>query len=319
MIPFEWFAAAAKRIAPHIQETPLTYDPEHDFYLKWENRQVAGSFKVRGAFNKVLILEEWERAAGLLAASAGNHGKGVALAGKEFDVPVTIYASDQAVPAKIEAMRALGADVILISGGYGEAEEAALAHAAESAATWISPYNDGQIIAGQGTLGLEIIRQLADQPEFQMRNTTWVVPCGGGGLLSGIGAALSGLPEPPKLVGVQAENSAFTHAIFHKGTQDGIEETHSIANGLAGPLQPGSITIPLIRQYADDFVLVSEDEIKEAITFCWTRYAERIEGSAAAALAAALQRKVSPPVVLIMTGGNIPREYHAQLIAEAHK
>ena len=188
--------------------------------MKWENHQVTGSFKARGAFNKVLILEEWEREAGLLAASAGNHGQGVALAGKKFEVPVTIFASEDAVPAKIEAMRTLGAQVVLIPGGYAEAEKAALSRSFESDVTWVSPYNDGQIIAGQGTIGLEICKQLADHPKFQMENSTWVVPSSGGGLLSGIGAVTNSLPKQPKLVGVQAQNSAFTHALYHKGSQE---------------------------------------------------------------------------------------------------
>jgi threonine dehydratase len=316
MIPQEWLQDAAERITPYIQETPLTHDPEYDFYLKWENHQVTGSFKARGAFNKVLVLESWERDKGLLAASAGNHGQGVALAGKQFGAPVTIYASDKAVPAKIEAMRSLGADVILISGGYEEAEKSALAHAKESDATWISPYNDGQIIAGQGTIGLEVIQQLKAYPDFKMQNSTWVVPSGGGGLLSGVGAALIGLSEHPKLVGVQAENSAFTHAIFHTGSQDGITEHPTIADGLAGPVEAGSITIPMIQQYADDFVLVNEDEIKAAIAFAWIRYGERIEGSAAAALAAALTGKAIKPAVIVITGGNIQPKVHSQLIAD---
>jgi len=317
VIPFNWLQEAAKRIAPYIQETPLTYDPDYDIYLKWENRQVTGSFKARGAFNKVLGLEDWERSAGLLAASAGNHGQGVALAGQTFNAPVTIYASDQAVPAKIEAMRALGAEVILVAGGYGEAEKTALAHAAKSNATWISPYNDGQVIAGQGTIGLEIIQQLTTFPDFEMQASTWVVPSSGGGLLSGIGASISDLSDHPQLVGIQAQNSAFTHALFHTGSQDGITENPTIADGLSGPVEPGSITIPLIRQYADDFILVNEVEIKAAIAFAWVRYAERIEGSAATALAAILSGKVKTPAVLIISGGNIQPQDHKSIIADA--
>ena len=319
MIPLEWIQEAAERISPYTQETTLTYDPDYDFSLKWENHQVTGSFKARGAFNKVLVLEDWERAAGLLAASAGNHGQGVALAGKTFDAPVTIYAPEEAVPAKIEAMRALGAEVILIPGGYGEAKKAALTRAASSDATWISPYNDGQIIAGQGTIGLEILQQLAAHPEFQMRNSTWVVPSSGGGLLSGIGAVLASLlkGERPRLVGVQAQNSAFTHAIYHTGSQEKIEESPTLADGLAGPVEPDAITIPLIRTFVDDFLLVSEDEIRDAIAFAWERYGEIIEGSAAAALAAALNRQISTPAVLIISGGNIQPEIHAQIIDTA--
>jgi threonine dehydratase len=317
MIPIDWIQAAAARIAPYIIETHLTYDPDYDLFIKWENHQVTGSFKARGAFNKVLVLEEWEREAGLLAASAGNHGQGVALAGKTFNAPVTIYAAETAVPSKIQAMRDLGAQVILVPGGYGDAEKAGLARAAESDATWISPYNDGQIIAGQGTIGLEILKQLATHSEFQNRASSWIVPASGGGLLSGVGAVLATIPERPRLIGVQADNSPFTHAIFHTGSQDQIEEFPTIADGLAGPVEPNSITIPLIRSYTDDFLLVSEDEIREAIVFSWERYEERIEGAAAAALALAIRRRVDLPSVVIISGGNIQPEVHAKIIGEA--
>jgi threonine dehydratase len=318
MIPIDWIQAAADRISPYIKETPLTYDPEYDLFIKWENQQITGSFKARGAFNKVLVLEDWEREAGLLAASAGNHGQGVALAGQTFDTPVTIYAAETAVPAKIEAMRSLGAKVILVPGGYGDAEEAALAQVSESNATWVSPYNDGQIIAGQGTIGLEILQQLANHQKFLGRNSTWVVPTSGGGLLSGVGAVLAAQSERPKLVAVQAENSAFTHAIFHTGSQDHIEELPTLADGLSGPVEPGSITIPLIRSYADDFLLVNEHEIRDAVAFAWERFQERIEGSAAAALALAINKRISTPTIVIISGGNIQPETHTQIIEAAN-
>jgi len=317
MIPFDWIQAAATRIAPYIQKTPLTYDPDYDVFIKWENHQVTGSFKARGAFNKVLVLEDWEREAGLLAASAGNHGQGVALVGQTFNIPVTVFAAETAVPAKIQAMLHLGAEVILVPGGYGDAEKAALAQAAESDATWVSPYNDGQIIAGQGTVGLEILEQLAAHPKFQSRASTWVVPASGGGLLSGIGAVLAVTPNRPRLVGVQATNSPFTHAIFHTGSQDQIEEFPTLADGLSGPVEPNSITIPLMRAYADDFLLVSENEIRDAIVFGWERYGERIEGAAAAALALVIQQKVETPSVVIISGGNIQPELHGEIIKPA--
>ena len=319
MIPIQWIQEAANRISPYIRETPLTFDPEYNFYLKWENQQVTGSFKARGAFNKVLILEAWEQEAGLLAASAGNHGQGVALAGKTFHLPVRIFASAQAVPAKIKAMRSLGAEVILVPGGYGDAEKAALAQAAQTDATWISPYNDGQIIAGQGTIALEIIRQLAAYPDFDMQSATWLVPASGGGLLSGIGAVLSTLPERPKLVGVQAKNSPFTHAIYHTGSQEEITDSETLADGLSGPVEPNAITIPLMKAYADDFLLVTEGEIRKAIIFAYERYGEYIEGSAAAALAVAMFRDISKPVVVILSGGNIDPETLKQIIIQGSK
>jgi threonine dehydratase len=320
MLPHPWLEKASERITQHIRTTPLGYDAKLDLYLKWENHQVTGSFKIRGALNKVLTLETWERQRGLVTASAGNHGQGVALAGRLVGAPVTVFCSAQAIRAKIEAMRALGAQVRLVSGGYGEAEKAGLNYAAASGSTWVSPYNDGQVIAGQGSLGLELAGQLPDQP-----TAAWVVPAGGGGLVAGIGAALQLLygereaappsMERPRLFAVQSEASPFFHAIFLHGSQQGIVELPSLADGLAGPVEEGSLTIPLVRQYTDDFILVSEAEIEQAIRFAWQRYEEVIEGSAAAALAAVLSGKISyRPAVVVITGGNIQPEVHAQIV-----
>lgn len=310
MIPPNWLEDAAERIAPYIRQTPITYIPQEDLFVKWENHQVTGSFKVRGAFNKILCLEEWERAHGLVTSSAGNHGQGVAMAGKQVGSKVTVFASEHAVPAKIEAMRALGAQVILVPGGYGDAEKASLEYAKASGAIWISPYNDGQVIAGQGTLGMEIYRELPP-----LRESTWVIPAGGGGLVSGIGAALEDINPHPHLVAAQSDASPFLFSLFQHNTQDGVTELDSLADGLAGPVEPGSLTIPLVRQYVDEFVLVSENEIARAIAFCWQQYSEKIEGSAAAALAAVLFHKVkSRPAVVLISGGNIQPELHAQII-----
>lgn len=309
MIPFTWIQQASARLAPFILPTPLTHDPESGLYLKWENLQVTGSFKVRGAFNKVLILEDWERQAGLLAASAGNHGMGVALAGKTLGAPVTVYASEHAVPAKLEAMRALGAEVRLVAGGYGEAEQAALAEAAQSNATWISPYNDGQVIAGQGSLAGEILQQLERYPQFSLADSTWLVPTGGGGLLAGVACALQSQPNRPRLVGVQSKASPFFHGLFHRDSQTELKELPSIADGLAGPVEPGSITIPIIQQLVDDLILVDEQEIAAAVAYAWHHHGQRIEGSAACPLAAVLSGKVSSQrAVLLISGGNIQEQ-----------
>jgi threonine dehydratase len=312
MFPTNWLEEAAERIAPYIRRTPLTYIPQEDLYVKWENHQVTGSFKVRGAYNKILCLEEWERQRGLVTASAGNHGQGVAMAGKQIGAKVIVFASEHAVPSKIDSMRALGAQVMLVPGGYGEAEKAGLDYARANGATWISPYNDGQVIAGQGTIGIEINRDLPDLSE-----SAWVVPAGGGGLVSGIGAALEEILPRPHLAAVQSEASPFLYSLFHQDTQEGVVELDSLADGLAGPVEPGSLTVPLVKKYVDEFVLVSEKEIARAIAFCWNQYAEVIEGSAAASLAAVLFNKVKKrPAVVVITGGNIQPELHAQIVRQ---
>jgi threonine dehydratase len=308
MIPIEWLFMAAERIKDHIIQSPITYDEELNIYLKWENKQVTGSFKIRGALNKITSLQNWELDQGLVTASAGNHGQGVALSGKIIGAPVTIFASDQAVPSKINAMRKLGAEVILINGGYGIVEQTALEYASQKNSTFISPYNDGQIIAGQGTIGLEIIDKLMDDQNF-----TWITPVGGGGLISGVGVVLDHFKKNHRLVGVQSDASPFTYALYHTGTQSNIADLPTLADGLSGPMQSGSVTLPLIKNLVDDVVLVTEVDIAQGIAYAWHKYHEIIEGSSATVLAAVLTGKIKSPAILIITGGNIQSEIHTQI------
>lgn len=318
MIPSAWIDLASRRIAGQVERTPLTYDPELNLYLKWENRQITGSFKIRGAFNKVLSLEPWEQQRGLVTASAGNHGQGVALAARQANAAVTVFASEHAVPAKIEAMRALGAEVRQVPGGYELAEQTGLNFAAEQGKTWISPYNDAQVIAGQATIGLEILEQLAPQTPAEV-----IVPVGGGGLIAGIGAALDQAAPGTKVVGVQSVASPFFYALYTHGSQYGVVELESLADGLAGAVEHGSITIPLVRRYVNDFVLVTEEQIRQAIVYAWRSHGERIEGSAAVSLAAVMcglageSRSSGGSVVAVISGGNIQPEVHARLCEPA--
>ena len=318
MIPSAWIDLAARRLQHQIEETPLTYDAELDLYIKWENRQKTGSFKIRGALNKILSLEVWEQQRGLVTASAGNHGQGVALAGQQVGAPVIVFASEHAVPAKLEAMRALGADVRLVSGGYEAAERAAQTFAAQQGATWVSPYNDGQVVAGQATVGVEILHQLASLTGGG-RPGAVIVPVGGGGLIAGIGAALQAADPRPRLIGAQSEASPFFYALYQRGTQAGVVELDSLADGLAGAVEENSITIPLVRQYVDGFVLVTEAWIARAVAYAWQKHGETIEGSAAVALAAVMSgafRRGEGALVAVMSGGNIQPEVHERLRAE---
>jgi threonine dehydratase len=318
MIPFEWIGAAEHQIAPYVKETPLTHDQENNLYIKWENHQITGSFKARGAFNKILNLEAWEREAGLLAASAGNHGQGVALAGQKTGAAVKIYAPQEAPEIKVSGMRALGAEVRLVPGGYSAAEKAALAEAEQGHATWISPYNDGHVIAGQATMGLEITRQLEALAGNIVDTSTWYIPVSGGGLLAGIATALQTTPQRPRIVGVQATAAPFMHSLFYRGTQEGIHETTSLADGLAGEVEANSITIPLIREYVDEIILIDEEPIRQGVQLAWQRYQERIEAAAAVALVTALSEQAfDGPKVVVISGGNIDEALHQELVAEA--
>jgi threonine dehydratase len=321
MIPYAWFIDASKRIGPHIQKTPLTFDKEFNIYLKWENHQKTGSFKLRGALNKILALQDWELKRGIVTASAGNHGQGVALAASLVKTPVTVFASDHAVPAKLDAMRSMGANIILIPGGYGEAEKAGIKFAQDHQCTWVSPYNDGQVVAGQGTLALEVIEEIPESISM-----TWIVPVGGGGLISGIGAVIkheSNLTQvesnPPSknafLIGVQPEASAFMYSIYKTGDQAGIDDLPTLADGLSGPVEQGSITIPMVCKYVDDMIKMKEDEIAQAIAFAWNRYGEKIEGSAAVSFAAILKdTAIKKPAVLVLSGGNIQKETFSKIV-----
>ncbi len=310
MIPREWLSDAARRISSLAQVTPVSYDSDLDAYIKWENKQVTGSFKLRGALNKVLSLADWERARGLVTASAGNHGQGVALAARETGSRAVVFASRHASPTKLQAMRSLGAELQLVEGGYAEAELAGMTYAAEHGMTWVSPYNDGLVIAGQGTVGLEILEQIQPLPPRAV-----IVPVGGGGLISGIGAALAAGGSPSKLIGVQSDASAFMHALFNNRPQQDVVESPSIADGLAGWVEDESMTIPLVRKFVDDLILVSEEEIEKAVVFAWEKYGEVIEGSAAVSLAAVCSGRIADhPAVAVITGGNIEPELHRRLI-----
>ncbi len=310
MFPREWIEQAYLRLKNEVIQTPLTWDAETSLFLKWENRQITGSFKVRGALNRAFSLEKWEIERGLVCASAGNHGQGVAYAAKRLGTSCIVFTYEGASPLKVAQMRALGADVRFISGNYADAEQAAMEYAHHHHATWISPYNDPRVIAGQATIGVELIEQWSHKiPE------SVVVPIGGGGLAAGIALAMQHLPNPPKVIGVQSEASPYFHALFHRGDKKEVVEWKSLADGLAGDLEDHSITIPLVKSQLFDIRLVSEEEIAQAIRYAWKKYQERIEGSAAVTLAAVLSGKIKElPATLILSGGNIDSSLFEKII-----
>ncbi len=323
MIPSEWLEEASQRLDGKIHRTPLTYDAERGLYLKWENHQKTGSFKARGALNKVLTLEDWEREMGIVTASAGNHGQGVALAGQMLGTPVKVFVPQAAPAVKVAAIRALGAEVVVVDGAYHDAEDAALAYVKRNDATWVSPYNDGHVIAGQGTCAQEVLQEAPETAD-----ATWLVPVSGGGLLSGISSVLRQQAQPTlrhgsaqvRVIGVQVATQAYMHGLFYRNTQDDVEDLPTLADGLAGAVEEGSITVPLIRKNVDEILLVSEDEVAQAVAFAWTEYGERLEGSGAVGLAAVLSGKVTAqPSVVVISGGNIQPEIYAEILARYEK
>lgn len=315
-IAFDDISAARERIAPYIAQTPANRDEalerklDTEVWFKWENRQTTGSFKLRGALNKLLSLPEDRASHSVLAASSGNHGLGVAYAARLCGLRATIYVPDDAPRKKLRGLAQLGAKVVTVPGGYGAAEVAALAAARDSDAVWVSAYNDPQIIAGQGTLALEWLEQV---PTLDML----LVPVGGGGLISGLGLAAKALKPDLRLTGVQAAASAALYEAFHGRDMSAVTHTPTLAHGLAGPVEAGSITVPLVKQVVGEMLLVSEAEIERAMAYAYRVHGEIIEGAGAVGLAALLAAKIAGAgrvVGVLVSGGNVDPERHAEVL-----
>jgi threonine dehydratase len=311
MIPLPDIQAARQRIAEHILATPLTRDETLGVWLKWENRQITHSYKPRGALNKVLSLDRAELDRGLLTCSAGNHGQGVALAGQKSGARVTVYVPESTPQIKLDKMRALGAELVIVPGLYGDAEAAAARAAREQGQTYLSPYNDLLVMAGAGTVALDWLDQ---DDSFEVA----LVPVGGGGLISGFGSALKALRPQARVLGVQSEASAFMHAEFYRGDSSDVPDLPTLTDGLAGSIEAGSATIPITREVADDILLVTEEEIERAIAYAYHKHGEVVEGSGAVGLAAVMAGKVPSGVTygLIVTGGNIDPAKHKAICDE---
>jgi len=286
------------------RRTDLIYAPElsHDtqLYLKTENLQVTGSFKVRGAYYKISQLNEEQKKAGIIACSAGNHAQGVALAATKMGIRSTVCMPDGAPLSKVEATRRLGAEICLVKGAYDDAYAKALEIQKETGATLIHPFDDEQVVAGQGTIGLEVLEQLPDAEAV-------IVPIGGGGLISGVAFAIKSLNPNIKVYGVQAANAPSMARSRKEGKQITLNTAATFADGIAVK-HPGDLTFALTQQYVDDVVTVSEDEIAAAILTLMEKQKLVAEGAGAVSVAAALFHKVpiqGKKTVCILSGGNI--------------
>ena len=272
-------------------------------YLKCENLQRTGSYKLRGAYHRLAALSESERARGVVAASAGNHAQGVAYAARELGIRATIFMPVGVALPKLEATRSYGADVVLQGDSIGETMEAATAFAAETGAVVIPPFDHPDVIAGQGTLGLEILEQAPDA-------TTIVVPVGGGGLAAGIASAAKQRAaregRPLRIVGVQAENAAPYVASLAAGEPRQVPIVPTIADGIA-VYKPGELNFAIIREAIDEVVTVSEDDIARALLVLLERAKLVVEPAGAVADAALMTGavKADGPVVAVLSGGNI--------------
>jgi threonine dehydratase len=272
-------------------------------YLKCENLQRTGSYKIRGAYHRISALSDAERARGVVAASAGNHAQGVAFAARELGIRATIFMPVGVALPKLDATRAYGADVVLQGDSIGETIEAAVAFAAETGAVIIPPFDHADVIAGQGTLGLEILEQAPDA-------ATIVVPIGGGGLAAGIASAAKQQAaregRPLRIVGVQAENAAPYVASLAAGQPRQVPVVPTIADGIA-VYKPGELNFEIIRDTVDEVVTVSEDDIARALLVLLERAKLVVEPAGAVAVAAIMIGAVPAdgPVVAVLSGGNI--------------
>ena len=297
---------AAQRLRPVLHHTELDMSSTFSemtggqIYLKCENRQKTGSFKIRGAGNKIAAIAERGEVKSVVASSAGNHAQGVALAAKNFGIPATIVMPASAPIAKVQATQGYGAKVVLSGDCYDDAYAKACEICREEGATFLHPYNDLEVIAGQGTLGLEI---LSDLPTADVV----IVPAGGGGLLAGVAAFIKQINPRIRVIGVQAEGADAIARSFRKKRYISTDEVSTIADGIAVK-SPGDITVELINRYADDVVTVSDIEISEAILMLMERCKQIVEPSGATPVAAVLKGKVDvrgKKVVCLLSGGNI--------------
>lgn len=275
-------------------------NPDSQIYLKPENLQITGSFKVRGACFKISQLTEEEKAKGVVACSAGNHAQGVALAATTQGIKSLICLPDNAPISKIEATKWYGADVCLVEGVYDDAYQKALKLRDEKGYTFVHPFDDDDVIAGQGTIGLELLEQLPDLDAV-------IVPIGGGGLISGVAFAIKHLNPNVKVYGVQASGApSMLNSIEHNKIER-MGFVRTIADGIAVK-EPGEHTFEYCRQYVDEIVTVSDDEISTAILALIEQQKLIAEGAGAVAVAAAMFNKVpvkGKKVICLVSGGNI--------------
>lgn len=274
--------------------------PECELYLKPENLQITGSFKVRGAGYKIAMLTEEEKARGVIACSAGNHAQGVALAASKNGIKSLICLPDTAPISKVEATKGFGAEVCLVEGCYDDAYKKALELKDEMGYTFVHPFDDENVIAGQGTIALEILSQLDNIDAI-------IVPVGGGGLISGIAYTAKQIRPSVKVYGVQAAGAPSMFNSIHDGAIECLESVQTIADGIAVK-QPGENTFALVRDYVDDIALVTDDEVASAILALIEKQKMIAEGAGAVAVAAAMFGKFplkGKRVVSVVSGGNI--------------
>ena len=302
MLTLEMIQQAQGALRGIARRTPLDPAPKlgENIYIKAENLQLTGAFKLRGAYNKILSLTPEEAARGVIACSAGNHAQGIALSATRLGIRSVICMPAGAPISKVEATRAYGAEVVLVPGVYDDAAREAERLTKEHGYTFAHPFNDPYVIAGQGTIGLEILEQLPDVSQV-------VVPIGGGGLISGIAYAIKHLKPSCRVIGVQAEGAASMEQSIRQGRPVELGSVATIADGIAVK-RPGDLTFQLCREYVDEIVTVREDEIASAILALMEVQKTVAEGAGATPVAACMFKKVDTTAgktVCVVSGGNV--------------
>ena len=314
LVEIDQILAARERLAGVVQVTPLQPSRAASAatgvrtYLKCEHLQRTGSFKLRGAYNRIVTLSTYERERGVVCASAGNHAQGVALSARLTGTHARVFMPETAPLPKVVATRSYGAEVTLVEGGVDEALEAATAYAASHGATFVHPFEHLDVIAGQGTLGLDLLDDLPDVG-------TVIVPIGGGGLISGVAAALRARRPRVRVVGVQAALAAAVPPSLVVGHPVSVPVGDTIADGIAVS-RPGELTLAHIAALVDDVVTVTDEEIARAVLLLAERAKQVVEPSGAAGLAALLAGAVPAvePVGVLLCGGNVDPLLLARII-----
>jgi len=314
-LSFDMLHKAAGVLSEVIRETDVILSrnlvDNCELWLKTENLQVTGSFKVRGAYYKMSLMSDEEKAKGVIACSAGNHAQGVALAAQRAGISATIFIPSVAPLFKIEATKRMGAKIEIVDGVYDDAYKAAVAACEKTGSAFVHPFDDVDVIAGQGTVGLEIMNQIADLDAV-------VVPIGGGGLISGVAYAVKTINPSCKVYGVQAAGADSMFHSFKNAELTHIPHVNTFADGIAVK-SPGELTYEFCRKHVDDIVTVTDDEIATAILGLMEHQKLMAEGAGAVAVAAVMSGKlpVSGNVCALVSGGNIDMNILSRVINRA--
>jgi threonine dehydratase len=311
---------ARKAIAAYVKCTPLVQSQFLTSYcgcplfLKLENLQITGSFKPRGVFNKLLHLNVDEKDRGIITASAGNHGQAVAFVAQQLGHYARVVVPRNTPKVKIKGIRKYGADLLLFGENYDEAERKAKELAREDGCAYISPYNDRYIVAGHGTIGLEIMEALPNVDVV-------MVPLGGGGLISGISIAVRSIKPDVQVIGVQSKSSPVMYESLKAGKIVQVQKTKtkSVAEGLSGNVGP--ITFEIVQKYVDCVMLVEEKTLRHAVFLLWNYDRQVVEGSGAAAVAPVIENMpffAGKTVVSVVSGGNIDSDLFQSILASEH-